>query len=944
MYHFDFFFNRGGNKPKKIGAEMKKYIFSLVVMLLMSMLWMKSQQLENFGISTGKGLRIEKLIFSDSTEAGEKLACPVFSFELNGRYHLSSDVNASLAGTRFLMDYENSLRVSYISFGGGYPGWRGEINFQNNGFDTVEISNVLPLGEDPANVYITGKGPWNLARAWLHRPGYEPLRIILPDNAWELGFSIKQITNDTSLVMLARRGNNNGAIEQRYTTLLPPGTMVSFNLYGEVFTGLWQEGLKLIFRDRYLYDLSEFDNSLFEREDLNWIRKSYLAVLQQAWDKSFYDRFEGRYHYGETLKEYNNIFGFVDVYGIWPTWPRLGVDMRNQWDLYDDLPGGTEQLRNFARMSRQTNTRFFIAYNPWDQSTRTENPYTGMARLIRDIEADGVVLDTRGSSSYELQAAADSVREGVIMYSEGMAVTKDMPGIVSGRVHNALFLAPELNLNKLIKPEFAIFRVLDVGEAILHREIAVAFFNGYGSELNLYRPGRYYQVNRDYEYLARTTMILRENSDAFLDNDWQPLIGSGRDRLHINRWESGDKTIYTVLNTNPEGCDEPLVEINEEEGYHFVSLWHHREIEPVLSGNKTLAKVTCDPYHPDYEGTRLEGSLDCVARFPELLDVTISRDSMFIYSRLNGSLRIWNTMPSYRSKPVEMDVNGGISLDINNLFPDYEGKIIVQLFDDDALADEVVTEFRGGKPWLISMVEWTEAHEGKYPRDMVLIPSATISYELQSNDDFIPYPESSKDIVHHIDSFLMDKFPVTNEQYYRFISETGYMPSDTVNYLKHWVNGIYEQGKEKYPVVYVSLEDAKAYARWAGKRLPTEAEWQLAAGGTDNRLWPWGNEFHGTKCNNAFGRPTPVDAFGKGQSPYGVMDMVGNVWQMTNDVYDNGVYYFLIMRGGSYYKPTSSWWYVQGGPQSLDKRQMLLLVSPGFDRNATVGFRCVRDL
>jgi formylglycine-generating enzyme required for sulfatase activity len=144
-------------------------------------------------------------------------------------------------------------------------------------------------------------------------------------------------------------------------------------------------------------------------------------------------------------------------------------------------------------------------------------------------------------------------------------------------------------------------------------------------------------------------------------------------------------------------------------------------------------------------------------------------------------------------------------------------------------------------------------------------------------------------------------------------------------------------------VVYVSIEDARAYAEWSGKRLPTEVEWQYAAQGTDGRLWPWGEEFHGTKCNNSFERPTPVDAFPKGRSPFKVEDMVGNVWQLTNDVYDNGSYRFVIMRGGSYYNPASSWWYVKGGPQPLDKTQMLLMVSPGFDRSATVGFRCVVD-
>ena len=84
--------------------------------------------------------------------------------------------------------------------------------------------------------------------------------------------------------------------------------------------------------------------------------------------------------------------------------------------------------------------------------------------------------------------------------------------------------------------------------------------------------------------------------------------------------------------------------------------------------------------------------------------------------------------------------------------------------------------------------------------------------------------------------------------------------------------------------------------------------------------------------------------FQKGRVLMGCLIMVGNVWQMTNDMYFNGTNYFTVIRGGSYYKPESSWWYIQGGPQSLDKTQILLMVSPGFDRSATVGFRCVKDI
>jgi formylglycine-generating enzyme required for sulfatase activity len=313
-----------------------------------------------------------------------------------------------------------------------------------------------------------------------------------------------------------------------------------------------------------------------------------------------------------------------------------------------------------------------------------------------------------------------------------------------------------------------------------------------------------------------------------------------------------------------------------------------------------------------------------------------------VSSDLPGRVVVWKGDPSYDGISAEFYLDGDTLIGRGEIFGDYEGKLVFKLFDGDELADINIIHLTGGIPWLISKNERTEPAD-RIPRNMVLVPGATLRVTLTANDDFVAIPVRDDSESVQVDSFLVDVYPVTNEEYYRFVAETGYYPQDTVNYLRHWVNGIYRQGQERYPVVYVSLEDARAYASWAGKRLPAEMEWQLAAQGTDGRLWPWGNEFHGTKCNNAFERPTPVDAFTKGQSPYGVFDMVGNVWQLTNDVYYNGTHYFAIIRGGSHYKPTSSWWYVQGGPQPLNKTQMMLLVSPGFDRNSTVGFRCVKD-
>jgi iron(II)-dependent oxidoreductase len=211
--------------------------------------------------------------------------------------------------------------------------------------------------------------------------------------------------------------------------------------------------------------------------------------------------------------------------------------------------------------------------------------------------------------------------------------------------------------------------------------------------------------------------------------------------------------------------------------------------------------------------------------------------------------------------------------------------------------------------------------------------------------------------------YFMDKYPVTNREFKQFLDATHYWPLDTANFLKHWKDGKIVPGQEDFPVTYVSYEDAQAYAAWAGKRLPTEIEWQYAAQTSDLREWPWSvnadvkreeqvitNTLTVSRlqvdpelCNPGDGKLYPVGSFPKGANPRGLEDLVGCVWQMCHDIYDNGTNYFGILKGGSYFLPASSWWYVEGGPRELTYTQKLLRVSPGFERNATVGFRCVKD-
>jgi len=866
---------------------------------------------------------------------------PFFSLMMDGDILYSDEGTGELYAGIFKLAFGDSLECEITVQEGFSPGWKALVRIYNNTGDTIDIENLVPFGESKDRIYLTSTGPWALARAKLFLPGQGPVGVILPDNAWELGYSALPVESDLSVCALARRTAVEKGEYRRYKTILYPGGSVEYSIYADEYLGEWQNGLKLMFHDRYLYDLEQFDNTLFEREDLEWIRNKYIVGLQFAWNSDFYDWQQQQYHYFSFLEEGMYYFGGYDVFGLWPTWPRLGVDQRNQWDLFSDMPGGLEQLRYFSQEGKKMGTRFFICYNPWDESTRKENPYTGMARLIGALDADGVVLDCHGWSSREYQRAADSVKPGVVMYSEGMAVVKDMPGIVAGRVHDAIYLPPPLNLNKLIKPEFAIFRVCQIHDGRIHREAAIALFNGYGTELNTFAPGQFGNMAEDLLYLGRTSMILRENTSNFLGPDWTPLIPSLQDSIWVNRWPNGDKTVFTVLSLRPGGFQGPLFAEPVPDGHHLVSLWHHDEILPDTMEGLTFIPVKVESFNSYELNTRAEGNVDCIALFRDLLDARLEDGILKLNAGDGDEIRIWAGMPSYQNMSFHRLRPGNHSYNLMELFGRYEGKVVVQLLEENEIIDERILYQEPGQPRLLAGRDGSPAY-AEAPKGMVRVPAGTFYFSAENTDQFIPYPDPKNKKI-EMPSYYMDIYPVTNRRFSIFLEECGYIPQDTVNFLKHWIDGKIPEGMEDHPVVYVSHEDAEAYARWSGKRLPTEAEWQYAGQGADGRAWPWGNAFDSTLCNHAQGHTASVSAFPQGSSPFGLQDMVGNVWQLTSDVYDNGTCYYVIMKGGSYYKPTSSWWYVKGGPQPLNWHQQLLLVSPGFDRNATVGFRCAAD-
>lgn len=264
--------------------------------------------------------------------------------------------------------------------------------------------------------------------------------------------------------------------------------------------------------------------------------------------------------------------------------------------------------------------------------------------------------------------------------------------------------------------------------------------------------------------------------------------------------------------------------------------------------------------------------------------------------------------------------------------------------------------------------------------DMVLVPAG--EFLMGATEESGGLPDERPLRLIYLSAFWLDRYEVTNAAYQEFVQATGHQaPANSAPALTLWERNVPLPGIEPHPVVNVSWLDAVAFCRWANKRLPTEAEWEKAARGTDGRIYPWGNEWTFEHSNSAsyWARHTvqfadstdwdafwvkgvgaaiskekglkgeiltlPVGSFPGGASPYGALDMAGNAAEWVQDWYNPNHYRtapltdpqgpergaIKAMRGGSWLKPAISLRTTDRDWGTMDSRP------------SGTGFRCARD-
>lgn len=648
-----------------------------------------------------------------------------------------------------------------------------------------------------------------------------------------------------------------------------------------------------------------YNGADYLKPELGWVNKTFIYVQMMAHDRYFFDPVGAKYTVDRYLDDLNKRYGGIDAVLIWPTYPNIGIDNRNQYDLFASMPGGKEGVRQMIIDFKKRGVRVFFPIMIWDHGTRkTDLPMpVALVKEMKEVDADGLNGDTMWGVTEDFKNAADSLGFPLAFQPElGM---KDLKLVEWNQMSWGYYWdyasAPGVSIYKWLEPRHQV-HVTNRWMIDKTNDLQYAFFNGVGYNAWENIWGIWNQVpERHAEAIRRISAIYRQFPEIWSSSTWEPHFLTLQKGIYASKFPGLDKTIYTLVNRDSVNIQGKQLRLPYQEGMKYFDLWQGTELLP------------------EKEGDQISLSFPIESKgFGAVLAIKA-------YALENSLMPFFQKMKEWSKKPL-----AGFS-DIWRPLPQQ-----------------------------ISAINKTTTAT-KTPRGMVLVPPAK-DYIFKSEGVMIEgnqlpnaigvqhpweeHPSRSQSHTMDIPSFYMDIYPVTNKEFKKFMDATLYHPKDDHNFLKDWTNGNYPKGWDSKPVTWVSLEDARAYAGWAGKRLPHEWEWQYAAQGMDGRSYPWGSQKDPSKLpprdsSQVMRPPTDVNAYPGGKSPFGVMDMTGNVWQWTDEYIDEHTR-SAVLKGGGYYRATTSRWYFPEAGE-VHKYGKYLLMSPGMDRSGAIGFRCVMD-
>ena len=648
-----------------------------------------------------------------------------------------------------------------------------------------------------------------------------------------------------------------------------------------------------------------YNDLQYQREDLKWSQRNFVHVQMMAEDRFFYDPATRQYTVDKYLDDLVRRYGGIDSVLIWYVYPNIGIDDRNKSDLALDLPGGVDGLKQAVADFHRRGVKVFLPTMPWDFGTNDplESDWDAIVGLAKAVNADGINGDTYSSVPLAFREASDRMSHPLVLQPEGTAQLREaliwnnqswgkavpeMKGVI-----------PVVSKLKWLEPRHMI-NLENRWSRDRKDDLHFIFFNGVGYNAWENVWGIWNQfTERDAAALKRIATIYRQFPALVVSLDWEPYAHTRQNGVFASGFPGTDCALWTVVNRNEFDVDGEQLQVTHDDGTTYYDAWRGAPLKAkVAKGQATLS------FELEANGF---GAVLAVRK-----GATIAGLDNFL-----------KTMADHAKTPLQ----------------------------------SLSAKWTPLPQKLVNIAPTKKATQA--PPGMLPIPPGTFVFAVHGVEiegymavgTGFQYPWESSPRRHHrhtidIAGFYIDRTPVTNVGFKKFIDATAYRPADDHHFLKDWVDGAPRAGWESKPVTWVSIEDARAFSAWAGKRLPREWEWQYAAQGLDERVYPWGNSWDDRALPSPHkGRnilpPANVDAHPQGASPFGVLDLVGNVWQWTDEFVDEHTR-TAVLRGGSSYQPQHSHWYF---PQAyrLDQHGKYLLMAPSKDRSGKVGFRCVVD-
>jgi formylglycine-generating enzyme required for sulfatase activity len=663
--------------------------------------------------------------------------------------------------------------------------------------------------------------------------------------------------------------------------------------------------------ERWLADISHWRDERRIRVALNperyelpalaWTQSSFIQTQMMVNDRYFFDPVTGQYTVDRFLDDLNQRYGGIDAVLLWAPYPNLGIDDRNQIEMVESMPGGLDALRKVIADFHRRGVRVLLPMMMWDQGTHPPGqpwPQT-IAAFMKELGADGVNGDTQDGVPLGFSLAAEAIGHPLAFEPEGSPSDEDISWDVLNWGQYVFPTLPMVDRYKWLETRHMV-NISDRWARDKTDDLQFAFFNGIGWESWENIWGTWNGIDpRDAEATRRVATIERAVAPFLVSSAWEPHYPMRNFGVYSSRWPLNGSTVWTIVNRTAGTVTGPQMDVPTAAGMRYFDLYHGVELKPALAENNA-ATLSFD-IEPNGYGAVLATPGEPTLAIRSLMQrmATLTAQPLASFSH-DAPILSQQQVPIASTRPAAVAPAGMISIPGGTF---------------DFKVDGV--EVEGG------------------PR-----PGVDIQYPWEDT------PRRVHDHTMEVAPFYIDKYPVTNADFKKFLDASHYSPADRTNFLRDWKNGTYPAGWENRPVTWVSLDDARAYAAWAGKRLPHEWEWQLAAQGTDGRLYPWGSTWVPANVptpvtGRTMTAPDPVDAHPEGASPYGVMDMVGNVWQWTDEYSDEHTR-AAVLRGGEYYQPKGSFWYFPQAYRNTEHGK-LLLMSPSFDRSGGVGFRCVVD-